>query len=42
MMNIGRSKRSRNPTLVPAWEKAAMLAKYYVTTGGVALSRRSR
>jgi predicted dehydrogenase len=32
----------RNPKLVPAWEQAAMLAKYYVTTGGVALSRRSR
>lgn len=32
----------RNPKLMPAWEHAAMLAKYYVTTGGVALSRRSQ
>ena len=32
----------RNPTLMPAWEQSAMLAKYYVTTGGVALSRQNR
>jgi predicted dehydrogenase len=32
----------RNPKLMPAWEQAAMLAKYYVTTGGVALSRRTQ
>lgn len=32
----------RNPKLMPAWEQAAMLAKYHVTTGGVALSRRSQ
>lgn len=32
----------RNPKAMPAWEQAAMLAKYYVTTGAVALSRRSR
>ena len=31
----------RNPKSMPAWEQAAMLAKYYVTTGGVALSRRN-
>ena len=31
----------RNPKAMPAWEQAAMLAKYYVTTGGVALSRRN-
>ena len=27
---------------VPAWEKANMLAKYYVTTQGVALARQGR
>lgn len=32
----------RNPRLMPAWEQSAMLAKYYVTTGGVALSRQNR
>lgn len=31
----------RNPKAIPAWEQAAMLAKYYVTTGGVELSRRN-
>lgn len=31
----------RAPETVPAWEKANMLAKYYVTTEGVELSRRS-
>jgi predicted dehydrogenase len=31
----------RNPKSMPAWEQSAMLAKYYVTTGGVALSRRN-
>lgn len=32
----------RNPQALPAWEKSAMVAKYYVTTGGVALSRQNR
>jgi predicted dehydrogenase len=32
----------RNPKLMPAWEQSAMLAKYYVTTSGVALSRQNR
>ncbi len=32
----------RNPASVPAWEQSAMLAKYYVTTSGVALSRKDR
>ena len=27
---------------MPSWERAAMLAKYYVTTGGVALNRQTR
>ena len=31
----------QNPKTVPAWEKANMLAKYHVTTGGVELSRKS-
>lgn len=31
----------QNPKSVPAWEKANMLAKYHVTTGGVELSRKS-
>ncbi|MGH9163206.1 MAG: putative oxidoreductase C-terminal domain-containing protein, partial [Vicinamibacteraceae bacterium] len=30
----------RDPKSVPAWEKANMLAKYYVTTEGTELSRR--
>ena len=30
----------KNPALLPAWEKANMLAKYYVTTRAVELSRR--
>jgi predicted dehydrogenase len=29
----------KNPASMPAWEKANMLAKYYVTTAGVDLSR---
>ncbi|MBA3296615.1 MAG: oxidoreductase, partial [Acidobacteria bacterium] len=32
----------RNPKSMPAWEQSAMLAKYYVTTAGVALSRKSK
>lgn len=32
----------KDPRSVPAWEKANMRAKYAVTTGGVALSQRSR
>jgi hypothetical protein len=28
-----------DPTTVPAWEKANMLAKYHVTTHGVRLAR---
>ncbi len=32
----------RNPASMPAWEKANMLAKYYVTTAGVDLSRQSK
>jgi hypothetical protein len=32
----------RNPEALPAWEKANMLAKYYVTTMGVELGRRDR
>lgn len=31
----------RNPRSIPAWEKANMLAKYFVTTEGVRLSRQS-
>lgn len=31
----------KNPQSLPAWEKANMLAKYYVTTKGVELSRRA-
>jgi hypothetical protein len=31
----------RDPDLQPAWEKPNMLAKYYVTTGGVALARQT-
>jgi len=31
----------RNPKSMPSWERGAMLAKYYVTTGGVALSRQT-
>jgi len=30
----------QNPKAMPVWERSAMLAKYYVTTSGVALSRR--
>jgi predicted dehydrogenase len=33
-------KYVRNPESQPAWEKPNMLAKYYVTTAGVALARR--
>ena len=32
---------ARHPETLPSWEKAAMLAKYYVTTRGVALGRTS-
>jgi hypothetical protein len=32
----------RNPDSQPSWEKPNMLAKYYVTTAGVALSRSNR
>jgi len=31
----------KNPKSLPAWEKANMLAKYYVTTRGVDLSQRN-
>jgi predicted dehydrogenase len=31
----------REPKTLPAWEKAGMLAKYYITTKGVALSRQN-
>lgn len=31
----------KNPQSLPAWEKANMLAKYYVTTKGTELSRRA-
>ena len=31
----------RNPKTLPAWEKPNMLAKYFVTTGGVKLARQS-
>ncbi len=31
----------RNPASLPAWEKPNMLAKYYVTTAGVALAHRT-
>ncbi|HXG70726.1 MAG TPA: putative oxidoreductase C-terminal domain-containing protein, partial [Gemmatimonadaceae bacterium] len=30
----------RDPKSMPAWEQAAMVAKYYVTTAGVALSKK--
>ncbi len=30
----------RQPTLLPSWEKSALLAKYFVTTKGVELARR--
>jgi hypothetical protein len=30
----------KNPASLPAWEKSNMLAKYYVTTKAVELSRR--
>ena len=30
----------KDPKTIPAWERSNMLAKYYVTTRGVALSRR--
>jgi hypothetical protein len=29
-----------NPASLPAWEKPNMLAKYFVTTAGVALSQQ--
>ncbi|MBA3639257.1 MAG: oxidoreductase [Acidobacteriota bacterium] len=32
----------RNPKSMPAWEQSAMMAKYYVTTAGVALSRKGK
>ncbi|MCC6264119.1 MAG: oxidoreductase [Bryobacterales bacterium] len=31
---------ARNPATVPAWEHSCLLAKYFVTTEGVALARR--
>jgi hypothetical protein len=31
----------QQPETIPAWEKANMLAKYYVTTKGVELSRQT-
>jgi hypothetical protein len=31
----------RNRAMLPAWERANMLAKYYVTTKGTELSRES-
>ncbi len=31
----------KEPRSLPAWEKPNMLAKYYVTTQGVALSQRT-
>ena len=34
-------KYLKNPKSLPAWEKANMLAKYYVTTKGVELSHRT-
>lgn len=30
----------RNPEMLPAWESANLLAKYYITTQGVALARK--
>lgn len=33
---------ARDPRTLPAWEKPNMLAKYYVTTRGVALARQPR
>ena len=30
----------KNPAAIPQWEKANMLAKYYVCTEGVELSKR--
>ncbi len=32
----------KNPPSMPAWEKANMMAKYYVTTAGVDLSQQSK
>jgi predicted dehydrogenase len=32
----------RHPDLLPAWEKPNMLAKYYVTTKGIELARKSK
>jgi predicted dehydrogenase len=32
----------RNPKLMPAWERPNMVAKYYVTTSGLALSEAAR
>jgi hypothetical protein len=31
----------KDPKSMPRWERANMLAKYFVTTGGVDLSRRA-
>lgn len=33
---------ARNPDTLPAWERDFMLAKYYVTTRGVELARKSK
>lgn len=34
-------KAVRDPAAVPAWERSRMIAKYFVTTEGVALARRA-
>jgi hypothetical protein len=31
----------KDPKTIPRWEKANMLAKYYVTTKGTELSRKA-
>ncbi|MDQ3684771.1 MAG: hypothetical protein M3430_04120, partial [Acidobacteriota bacterium] len=31
----------KNPKSLPAWERANMMAKYYVTTKAIELSRQS-
>jgi hypothetical protein len=32
----------KSPKSLPSWERSNMLAKYYVSTGGVALARRAQ
>lgn len=32
----------KSPKSMPSWERANMLAKYYVSTGGVGLARAAR